>query len=259
MKFIRNVRMQDSPGDFRGRTRDTVLSAVDPGKLLALGSVWEGSLKPRLDALVQKFELNTPFTTGLLSAEEAPRGLDLGQRWVGEEIVKLQRDFLAANAAAALGADTRGEAWTVDLSEIFTELANFRASVGSPRGQNNMNPEVALRAVRRATEGVDAKVRARRGTGDASIHPGVRGWSRPIGGFGRTESPAAINARNKTFYADQRSAAQTRDSYGRPLPPSGTRAVPEQHARRVGGSGAISNAEQNRINREFYAKQNRGR
>lgn len=96
----------DALGRLEGRiqrleSEDARLDPVSPGKTLVLPAVWDGNIKPRLDRLQDDIrELLTPFALGrTLTAEPAPRALDLGRVWDGiAELERLVRDA-KANAA----------------------------------------------------------------------------------------------------------------------------------------------------------------
>lgn len=68
------------------RTRDSMLNAIGPGKVLALGTVWTGSLVPEIDSRLDALRpIVSGFTPGnRLNAEAAAPSLDLGRRWVGD-------------------------------------------------------------------------------------------------------------------------------------------------------------------------------
>ena len=82
MKIVRNVahrelvavRTHDS-AHRRTRTRDEV-HAQPTSKVLVLGRVWEGDLKPRIDALEEALKPLAGFTLGhTVEAEPAPATL----------------------------------------------------------------------------------------------------------------------------------------------------------------------------------------
>jgi hypothetical protein len=74
----------------RRRTRDDILNAWSDGKQLALGTVWDGDLKPRFDTAMDEVKaLVTGFTSGqVLHAEPVPADLDLGDVSDGLELIE---------------------------------------------------------------------------------------------------------------------------------------------------------------------------
>ena len=113
------VRIEDSELDRRVarilsdrmRTRDAILNAVPTGKVLALGTVWAGSLEPEIDARLDALRpIVSGFTSGrVLSAEPAAASLDMGRRWIGDV-----RDIIRAGARDSEG--RQGE--KVDLTAL---------------------------------------------------------------------------------------------------------------------------------------------
>lgn len=246
------------PGYLRlARIRDEILTPISSGKTLATAETWQGALRPKLDYFVEQTEKATRgFALGhVVGAEEAPGGLVMGQLWTG--LIDL-RDVLTRATAVAAERPAVGH-WHVDLDEIFTELENFRASVGSQPDMNTMKDAVA--GLKRARDAVDAQVRSR-DTADA-----VWGTSYLAQDKVRNRSFALNwNANCRAKYDGERSAA-TRDSYGRLLPQPGTRQALERQIQGGAASNGvmrnwrcgdfsrpINNAEWNRNCREFYAK-----
>ncbi len=113
------VRIEDSELDRRVsrivgerlRTRDAMLNAISPGKVLALATVWNGSQAPEIDA---RLDALRPIVSGFtanrrLNAEPAAPSLDLGRRYVGDI-----RDILRSGARDSEG--QQGE--KVDLTAM---------------------------------------------------------------------------------------------------------------------------------------------
>jgi hypothetical protein len=245
VKIVRNVRMQDSPGDFRGRTRDEIASTQPNAKRVALG-LTSGSwpdLKLKIDTFVDE---SSTIVRGFLAnhvvgAEGAPGGLNLGTT-----AADLEREILEA-------AEPSGRPADVDVGEILSEVRRFRQSVGSPVTQNEMRD--ALVRLRAARDAIDAQVRSR-GTGDS--------WGTNLlaqDGVRNRNFAASWNATCREKYDGAAPATPTRDSS------HGTRGALQRQIqggasssgtmrnRRYGDfSQPISNAERNRIAREFYAK-----
>lgn len=89
-KIMKNVRTRDEAFSIAGsrsrvRTRDEVLNAISPGKCLALGTVWDGSLEPFISTAVENLGgLVAPgLTPGhTLGAEPTPVQVQLqGRTW----------------------------------------------------------------------------------------------------------------------------------------------------------------------------------
>lgn len=97
--------------DLRLRTRDSMLNAINPGKVLALGTVWTGELQPQIDSRLDALRpIVSGFTLGhRLSAEPAGAQLDMGRKWTGD-ICNLLR-------AGAHDSDGR-EGERVDLTDL---------------------------------------------------------------------------------------------------------------------------------------------
>ncbi len=243
----------------RRRTQDDLLNAVNPGKVLALGKVWTGSLAPEIDARLDAIRpLVTGFTSGrVLNAEPASPSLDLGRKWVGDVVGMLR--------AAARDSET-GEGEKVDLTEVARSASHLE------RAFERGNPDLitaAYGALRRDFDGVRQRhADDRRRTADAAVAD-----------RGAREAQATrsliqdINSRNRAFYSGRDAngtVVGTRDfaqdmpgasggksfySGGQPRPVTGSPFI-NGRALRFGGTPTPSIAEINRRNAQFWASRN---
>jgi len=102
------IRDHQSTQESFMQNTDSVLKAIFLGKRVALGTVYEGGLKARIDNLTDKLrELSTPFTApNILGAEPADMVIDLGQVSAGldaldaavADAIKLKADLAAGQA-----------------------------------------------------------------------------------------------------------------------------------------------------------------
>jgi hypothetical protein len=215
-----------------------VLTPITSGKVLALGRVWTGELRPKIDAFVARVEpLTRGFAAGhIVGPEAASATLN-----IGTPAQDLEREIMSA--ALPTGADGPTD---VDVTELYAEVRAFRRSVGSAPDEGDASEfEDRLRGIVRAADAVTAQVRRAR-TGDAHGHPMIRGWSRPIGNGSRPVSPQTRNENNKAFW-DKRTTVQprVRDNFHAPAPLPRTL---------VGGSSTPRTpAEINEANKRYWA------
>ena len=231
------------------RVRDELLSPVYSGKLHVAARTWEGDLKPKIDAAIAAVEpLITGLTSGnVLHAEPGPADLNLGRQWLGDLRSRLA-DAVMEHARSGGGS---GEAIGIDLSAVLQAAARLD-EVFETGGRNPAQLSSAFDALRRARDAVMECDPAEdpystRQIGDAGRHPGIRGWSRPIGGFGRQTSPASINRDNRAYWEKR-----TADQLASLAPAAGTRGALERTISRGGASGAKSIADINKANAEFW-------
>lgn len=143
--------------------RDDLLRAVPVGKVLALGTVWEGHLSPRVDATIEAVQpLLSGFAAGrALHAEPIGKVLDLGTTWVGNlrsEIADVANETQTAAARADQSVDI------TDLTRAVQELeAAFEARRPDQIGDAFKRMKAARDALRRPTD--------QRHTGDAGRSP----------------------------------------------------------------------------------------
>lgn len=136
----------------RGMIRDDLLSAVPVGKVLALGTVWEGHLGPRVDATIEAVQpLVTGFTSGrVLRAEPIGKVLDLGTTWVGN-----LRSEIADVANGTQTAGARADE-SVDITELTRAVQELEAAFESGRpdqiGDAFKRTKAARDALRKPTD-----------------------------------------------------------------------------------------------------------
>lgn len=122
---------------------DSMLNGVSNGKVLVLGIVWSGNLKPIIDAHIDAVEeLMTPFTAGnVLNAEPAPRTLNLARVYVGN----MERSV----------SDARHAVGDTDVTEMMSALAQLRGqmNVAAPSGSAIAD---SLRRLKRARDAIKA-------------------------------------------------------------------------------------------------------
>jgi hypothetical protein len=178
--------------DGRFLARDEILSPQPARKVLVLGRVWEGDLKPRVDALEEALAPLTGFTLGhTVGAEQIGDVLDLGRVFNG--IAELTRDIRAAGVAH----DAQGSSGDdVDVSEMLECLRRLRAVLGTEE------PDVAAvtDSVRRLGQAHDRVKRSRLRTGDAATPRGLM-RSHLIGTGSKPVSIASINDANREFHS----------------------------------------------------------
>src|SRR5580698_740878 len=117
----RKIRLTVTDGaDSWRQSHDSILSAVDPGKTYTNGTTWNGDLKPKVDAMLDKLApLVTPFSTGQTLHAEELTGSDamLGRVWTGDLQARLTR------AATSTG--------DVDLSQVVHAVGALHAAFTS--------------------------------------------------------------------------------------------------------------------------------
>lgn len=196
-KIARSIYVEDVIS--RGFVRDDLLSAIPPGKVLALGTVWTGELRPVLDMTVAAFDsIVSGFTSGrVLHAEASLPSLDLGKRWLGELRAKIADVATRyARQPSAASADD-----TVELTPILKGVGNLQEVI-----ENGGDPQ----AVRDA---VASLKRARAAIGGAAPEPtrdAIGDYLRTSGEQNRAKVQA-INSANVSFWRDRVPSAPTID------------------------------------------------
>lgn len=201
MKILRNL-FKVVTCDVRPRFfGDEILSAIPPGRVLCLGTVWRGELAPRVEAAAEA--ISSAFVApglslgGALHAEPAPDVLDMGRTWVGNLQTKILAS--AADFASQQRPEEAGAAPGTDLGEVVEQLDRLRRDMGTGNPQTIADGVRRLRdAAGRVTDSMKGRSLDRHHTGD----------------FSRSVSIATINQRNRDFHA-RNSAAPRLDSSGR--------------------------------------------
>lgn len=108
------------------RTRDSMLNAISPGKVLALGTVWTGSLAPEIDS---RLDALRPIVSGLtsgnrLNAEPAGASLDMGRRWVGDIVGMIRAGAHDSEGREGERVDLTGLARSAERLEDAFEKGN---------------------------------------------------------------------------------------------------------------------------------------
>jgi len=192
---------------FFGRTRDEILNAIPPGRVLCLGTVWTGELAPKVEAaaeaITSAFAAPGLSAGGVLHAEPAPDVLDLGRQWLGNlqtQILASAADFASQRRPEEAGAEPG-----TDLGEVVEQLDRLRRDMGTGKAQTITDRARRLRdAARRVTDSLKKRSIDRHHTGD----------------FSRPQSIRSINDANARHWAN-RSAAPRLDSSGRMVYPRG--------------------------------------
>ncbi|MFZ1905205.1 MAG: hypothetical protein WAU56_07420 [Steroidobacteraceae bacterium] len=214
----------------RRRTRDDLLNAIPTGKLLALGTVWTGSLKPLVDATIEALgPIVSGFTLGrTLHAENTGAVLDLGLRWLGQLHSKIT-DAVASNRYPG-PSDT-------DVGELLREVESLeRVMATGP--QNFAGIQDGFRGLRAARDALTP--RRAHDTRDPRI-----------GGFSKAVSGQELNNLNARYWAAQPSAAATQDASA--AAQTG-RVRDALHAVSAAQTGRERAEAINRAHREFWAR-----
>jgi hypothetical protein len=193
-KIVRGVYVEDVIP--RRMVRDDVLSAITPGKVLALGTVWTGELRPVLDMTVAAFDsIISGFTSGrVLHAKNSSASLDLGRCWLGELRSKI------ADAATGYARQPSGSAdSTVELSPILKGVGNLQEVI-----ENGGDPKMvrdAVASLKRARAAID-------GPTSAPTRDAIGDYLRTSGEQSRAKV-LAINSANASFWRDRIPTAPT--------------------------------------------------
>lgn len=136
----------------RRRTRDELLEAVEPGKLIALGRVWDG-IGERLDGMVEELrDLENGLTVGrTLSAEDVAEYSGLNR--ARQALTDFQVAVREAKGIAGSTADRRTTDSRQDWSARFLDQARDASRTGIAR-INEMNREHAGKVAGRTTDSV---------------------------------------------------------------------------------------------------------
>lgn len=216
----------------RRRTRDDLLNAIPSGKLLALGTVWSGDLKPIVDATIEALgPIISGFTLGrTLHAQNAGAVLDLGLRWLGQLHAKIT-DAVESNR------DPGPE--DTDVSELLREVESLER-VMATGAQNFGATQDAFRRLVRARDALTP-----RRTHDSG---GMAGRDRRIGDFSKALRPQELNNLHARYWAAQPSPAATQDTS------TGQAGRVRDALHAVGtATGAKRGDAINALNREFWA------
>jgi hypothetical protein len=187
------VYTQDSVPQWRPLTRDEILEAQTPHKAIALGTVWDGYLKPKFDTLVEEAGKLHGFMLGhVVTAEPSPVIQQmLGRVWRGIDAMRSDlRRF--ADQTASEGPELE----RVDTTEALAAVEQLRQALGTEEINTAKFGDTVSR-MRRAKDGVRP----------------ARSGSRRTGDFSKPVSVAEINQRNRDHWALQNGTA-TRDSLG---------------------------------------------
>ena len=147
-KIVKNVMTYDAPVRRYSTTRDDLLRAVEPGKLLVMGTCWTGMLKPYVDSKLAELEpLITGFTSGnVLHAQNKAAGeLNLGRTWVGDLSRSLQTAVRDASGVS--------EAPKLDVTEVARAVESVRNALGADPVDFRLVAD-GIRALRRARDSV---------------------------------------------------------------------------------------------------------
>jgi len=238
----------------RLRSRDEVLNAVSSGKVLALGTVWTGELKPHIDA---RLEAIKPLVTGLslgrvLHAEPGSHSLRMGRKWTG--------DILGLIRAGARDSEGQ-EGEQVDLTDLTRSASKLEDAF------EKGNPDLILSNAKKLEEDF-AMVRERHSdaaqrTADAAF--AERGAREAAA---TRDTIRALNEANREFWSGRDingTAVPTRHTQV-PQPtrtrdwahemPGGSPFVNAAHLKHSAPRGAPSIAEINRRNARFWRERN---
>jgi len=204
MKTIRRFFVQDAP--VRRFTRDARLDAISPGKILVLGSVWQGGLKATIDDYLEAVaDLVTPLT---LNPSLIPGAVDLGKRWTGELRGKIRDGVITSTS----GADLPVHAGYVSAAELVAEAEKLHEIMSSPLKTSFPVSDVAicLRRLRRASDAVSRTFPSP--TRDSRPR-GVIGYSTPRGNGSRAITPQMVMDAATKFWRERAgTSAPTRDA-----------------------------------------------
>lgn len=134
------------------RSRDEVLTATPPGKLIVGATIWNGSLAPFVDAAIAAVGSYVAPGRSLgqpLNPEPSPQSLDLGRRWLGDV------------SRALTGQDGAPDADT-DVTEVLKAVASLQQELGTQAPcfqgiQDSLSRLKAARAAVRTPTGDTAK------------------------------------------------------------------------------------------------------
>lgn len=146
-KIVRNVMTHDAPVRRFSTTRDDLLRAVEPGKVLVMGTCWTGMLAPYIDSQLDALEpLVTGFTSGnVLHAEATPAQLSLGRTYTGDLTRTLQTAVKDASSVAG--------APKLDVTEVARAVESVRNALSADPVDFRLVAD-GIRALRRARDSV---------------------------------------------------------------------------------------------------------
>jgi len=191
MKIIRGLKIQEP---VRIRTGDSILSAFDDGKVFVLGTVWRGQLEPVIDSYLDAFEeLVTPLT---LNPSLVPGAVDLGKRWAGELRGQIRDKTIESKSGATPHEGHVNAAELVAASEDLHKIMESPMRTSFPVS----DARACLRRLRRAADAITRTFPV--STRDTrSVHPGLRGYSRPHGSGSKPVTPAMVMDAAKRFWS----------------------------------------------------------
>lgn len=253
MITYRNIETHDSPGFLitgsgnnvrlhpivRTRTADTILNPPEPNKAIALGRVWEGELKPRIDNLVEQLKPFVGFTPGnIVEPEDPGMMIQMGKTWIG--------DLIDALHAARLGPEEQEDADPDDL----VDLSDVRDSIERTYGA--LCSRDAARVKRALTKLADA-------AGIALPAGGTpHGWKERGAALGRTTDSS--DAYDEWFAHRRAAPSLTTDAHGRVigdtpcgLTPRGLKGLIAAHAEAAKVQGFNLQPQHPGVNAEFAA------
>ena len=203
MKKVVRGYTQDAMPRWRPLTRDEVLEAQTPRKSVALGAVWDGSLKPKMDTLVEEGGKLHGFMLGHVVGAEPSPVIDqlLGRVWRG--IYDMRSALLHHDEQVPTDVSGLEQ---VDTTEALAAVEQLRQALGTEKIDMGCVGD-AVGRLKRARDSVRRGATASRATGDRRPHPMI-GRQRMTGDGSKPVSIAELNQRNRDHW-DVRTGATT--------------------------------------------------